>query len=80
MKKTYIAPSMEVELFELDTSIASNCATVVSNGPAMGSHDQCEDYDDPFGISTMSLHNVTFYEDTNCDCYTTGGNTGYWNS
>lgn len=86
MKKLYIKPSVEVDIYSLDTSIASNCGIVVHNGPAMENHEQCSDYGDPFagaGASIMSnepVHNVQFYEDTNCDCYTSGGDYGYWMS
>lgn len=85
MKKVYEAPLLEVEAYELDASIASHCGIVVSNGPALGEHVQCDDYKDPFATSagTYSLkkaYNVQFYEDTNCDCYTTGGDYGYWTS
>ncbi|MGM9630813.1 hypothetical protein [Butyricicoccus sp.] len=86
MKKKYEAPALEMEVYELDASIASHCGIVVSNGPAEGNHEQCEDYHDPFATSTYSAqkaagpYNVQFYEDTNCDCYTTGGDYGYWTS
>ena len=83
MKKTYVAPNLEIERYELDASIASHCGIVVSNGPALGAHEPCQDYKDPFAASSASYalpHNVQFYEDTNCDCYTTGGDYGYWTS
>lgn len=85
MKKIYKAPVVEIEKYELDVNIASHCGIVVSNGPALGSHDQCSDYKDPFGGMSISAlsdgpYNVQFYEDTNCDCYTTGGDYGYWTS
>lgn len=84
MKKPYVKPALEFERYELDANIASNCGIVVSNGPAMGNHGQCDDYSDPFGSASYdarsAVHNVQFYEDTNCDCYTTGGDYGYWTS
>jgi len=84
MKKVYQKPCMEKELYALDASIASNCAIVVSNGPAMETHTQCSDYKQPFaqpGIQTYGgPYNVAFYEDTNCSCYTTGSDNGYWTS
>ncbi len=85
MKKRYEAPLLEVERYELDANIANNCEIIVTNGPAIGDHQLCEDYPDPFGAATYSLnreaiHNVQFYEDTNCDCYTTGSDYGYWTS
>lgn len=87
LKKVYEAPMLEIEEYCLDTSIASNCATVVHNGPAMGSHSQCDDYvnvnpfpdDDEISLASEP-RNVSFYEDTACDCYTTGGNGSYWTS
>lgn len=81
MKKAYIAPELSTEVYELNSSIAANCENVVTNGPALGNHTLCEDYDSPFAISTYSeSKNVDFYEDTNCDCYTSSGDTGYWTS
>lgn len=89
MKKLYIKPSVEVDIYSLDTSIASasHCGIVVSNGPELGNHKLCDDYKDkdPFGGANASImsstpKNVQFYEDTNCDCYTTGGDYGYWTS
>ena len=84
MKKKYVKPEIRFESYTLSESIASNCAIVVSNGPAMGGHEQCDDYDDPFAMSneamTASLYNVQFYEDTNCDCYYSSSDTGYWMS
>lgn len=88
MKRSYVAPTLEVELYQLDQAIASNCGTVVHNGPSVPELgiSQCEDFVDPFsvvpgGMNVMSLpHNVQFYENTNCDCYTTGGDYGYWQS
>lgn len=85
MKKRYEAPLLEVERYELNANIASNCGIVVTNGPEIGNHKPCDDYEDVFGAATMSLdseavYNVQFYEDTNCDCYTTGSDYGYWTS
>ena len=84
LRKAYAKPVIEIEEYALDASIASNCAIVVSNGPALGDHPQCDDYEDPFAISTFSLtggvYNVQFYEDTNCDCYYSSSDSGYWMS
>ena len=83
-KKKYTAPQIEFEYYKLDANIASNCAIVVSNGPQLGKHEQCSDYEDVFGMysSTYSLrgnYNVHFYEDTNCECYNSSV-FGYWTS
>ena len=40
MKKTYETPKAEVERYQLDASIASNCETVVHNGPQMNGYSQ----------------------------------------
>ena len=87
MKKAYSKPLLEIEAYTLSASIASHCGIVVSNGPAMGTHEQCKDYHDPFQTVIPpensilgGPYNVKFYEDTNCDCYTTGGDYGYWTS
>lgn len=83
MKKTYKKPMVEIEVYTLDASIASNCTLVVSNGPEEGIHKQCEDYEPTFPDIEMFAngpHNVSFYEDTQCDCYTSGGNGSYWTS
>ena len=72
MKKTYETPKAEVERYQLDASIASNCETVVHNGPQM--NDPFETYS-----AARSVHNVQFYSEDTCDCYTTAGG-GYWTS
>lgn len=75
MKKVYQKPCMEMELYALDASIASNCRTVINSGPEHNGQDMCSDYRDLMGINSYNLysnpHNVNFYEDPNCDCYTT---------
>ena len=62
MKKTYETPKAEVERYQLDASIASNCETVVHNGPQMNGYSQCSDYIDPFETysAARSVHNVQF--------------------
>ncbi|MCD7801308.1 MAG: hypothetical protein LUH09_00075 [Clostridiales bacterium] len=83
MKRPYVAPQLEVEVYELSTSIASNCDVVVYNGPAMwwGSGDNdhhheasaCKSYIDIVGDEdAASDYNVNFYDSGCCDCYTTG--------
>lgn len=86
MKKTYVAPDLEIERYELDASIASNCATVVTMGDYGGGAGEpaCDDYlalVDKSDSSTWSLrpYNVSFWENT-CDCYTTAGGAGYFTS
>ena len=88
MKRTYVAPTLEVELYQLDQAIASNCHIIVDSGPAIASHKACDYFieTDPFslapgGMGVMSRpHNVEFYDDGTCDCYYTGGDGKYWTS
>lgn len=83
MKKKYITPKLDAEIYQLSESIASNCDSVVKPGPEMGSHSECEGYVDPFEVqlarAAAPKYNVQFYEDTNCDCYTTS-DKGAWTS
>lgn len=58
MKKTYETPKAEVERYQLDASIASNCETVVHNGPQMNGYSQCSDYIDPFETGHTVLQEV----------------------
>ncbi|MCD7881418.1 MAG: hypothetical protein LUG47_07135 [Clostridiales bacterium] len=85
MKRPYVAPQLEVEMYLLSTSIASNCVTVVYNGPVMetaGYYTACKSYldtldeDEPMPTSE---YNVNFYDSSCCDCYTTGSGN-YWAS
>lgn len=91
MKKKYMAPAFELELYKLDKSIASNCQTVVNSGPEAPGHEVCSDFEDMFTLgffgdaSLQNIYNIQFYDDapgtgTACDCYTTGGNNQYWQS
>lgn len=84
MKKKYEAPTLETEIFELDAKIASNCDTVVNNGPKIGDQGPCQEFISPYSLrrsaETEPVYNVNFYDDVVCDCYTTGGNGQYWTS
>lgn len=88
MKKVYEAPTLEIELYELNASIASNCAVVVTMGDYGGNDSKgekaCDDYLEMVGLPTTSsyslrAHNVNFWENT-CDCYTTAGGAGFFTS
>lgn len=88
MKKVYSKPLLEIEAYTLDASIAANCAFKINNGPEAPGHTGCDDFVDIFGTLNVQPSyglmskpkNITFYLDTNCDCYTTGGDYGYWTS
>ncbi len=88
MKKKYQAPVVLIETYELNQSIANNCAVIVNNGPADLTHEQCSKYEDIWGglslrepefVTQQETKNIQFYEDSNCDCYTTGYGS-YWTS
>lgn len=85
MKKVYEAPTLEIELYELDASIASNCTVVVTMGDYGGDlsngEEACKDYLEMVGLPTTyaRAHNVNFWENT-CDCYTTAGGVGFFTS
>lgn len=86
MRKVYEAPALEIELYMLNANIASNCHVVTNPGPQMEEHTICDGFIDPTMIGEPSLdvnappYNVNYYEDTYCDCYTTGGDKGWWQS
>lgn len=86
MKKVYEAPALEMEVYQLDANIASNCAVVVTMGGYGGGEGEppCNDYLEMVGLPTTSSyslrpHNVNFWE-SNCDCYTTAGGLGFFTS
>lgn len=83
MKKVYVTPYVEFERYELDANIASNCALVVTNGPAVNDQPACEEFDEQWGEFAMyrnGNHNINFYQETNCDCYYSASESGYWTS
>lgn len=85
MKLTYIAPDIEVERYELNTSIAGNCTNVVSQGPEIGDHKACDEYDDniwgdEFAISTFAARQTSFYDDGTCECYYSSSGEGLFTS
>lgn len=86
MKKVYESPRVEIETYELDASIASNCTIVVTMGDYGGGEGEpvCDDYLSEVGKNSRSrtstyAYNVNFWENT-CDCYTTAGGAGFFTS
>ncbi|MCD8382725.1 MAG: hypothetical protein LUC30_07415 [Clostridiales bacterium] len=82
MKKAYIAPALEVELFQLNTAIASGCTTTVDFGPDPSQNDggkTCEYFGDPFAVSAAADGPIVFYESdsSTCDCYYSSGDMNY---
>lgn len=93
MKKIYSKPMIEIDAFELTTSLAASCSNQVDFGPGIpGSSDkryqQCDDFKGSGflsiipGVSVNSAGNTPFYADgsANCDCYYTSGGMGYFMS
>ena len=83
MKKVYEVPTLEIELYELDANIASNCSTTVEMGPeGPGAEKVCKDYYDetgePYPNSTnwsLRQKNINFRTGDSCDCYTSASGT-----
>lgn len=83
MKRVYEAPIMEIELYELDTNIASNCGDVVNMGPeGPGAEDVCKDYydkaEEPYPESatwSRAAHNIDFWTEESCSCYYSASGT-----
>ena len=83
MKKVYEAPEAEIELYELDASIAATCAWRLHLGPGYGDHTACDEFkdseDDIFTKSAMAGA-PSFYDDNTCSCYYSAGGESYFTS
>lgn len=86
MKKTYESPRIEIEVYELNANIASNCTVIVTMGDYGGGVGEpaCNDYlemvgQPPVGAAATYAYNINFWEHT-CDCYTTAGGAGFFTS
>ena len=89
MKRAYVKPQAEIEVYKLDAAIALNCGNPVSIGPESFTKDPCAEFDKGFGgwslrstLDPVPPGNTPFYDDgdANCDCYYTSGNMGYFTS
>lgn len=85
MKKTYSKPLIEIEVYELNSEIASNCGTTVSLGPEAPGKTTCDEFKDAFDVFSISMYSTggtPFYEDgaANCDCYYSSGGGIYFTS
>lgn len=87
MKKAYSKPSIEIEVYELSASIASNCGDTVSLGPEAPGYEICDEFKDAFDVVTTygllrTEKRTPFYSDgaANCDCYYSSGGAGYFTS
>lgn len=85
MKKIYVKPAIEIELYELDSNIASNCVTIRDFGPGnpITGDGVCDGFPSWGLMSTMST-NTSFYQPgdayATCDCYYTAGGESYFTS
>ena len=93
MKKIYSKPLIEIEDYELNASIASNCGSVITLGPEGIGVDEgsvCQEFKDGYevhsvipGLGIQSTANGTpFYEDgsAKCNCYYSSGDGLYFMS
>ena len=84
MRKVYVKPVIEVELYQLESNIAS-CIQKVSWGPDATLNEQygyenavCSEYLDAFDVaaaSDSSGYYQNWYVDNGCSCYLSSGNT-----
>lgn len=72
MKKTYKSPMLEIERYELNSSIALNCDEIINLYI-----ETCTDIMD-MNISLFAIENPAT-PDAKCDCYVTA-ESGYWTS
>lgn len=88
MKKVYMKPYIEVEVYALDAAIAANCGQIVSMGPEAPGYKTCDEFKDAFemfvlnpSISTFSTEKP-FYADgsAGCTCYHTSADSSYFTS
>lgn len=85
MKKIYTKPRVEIEVYELNTDIASNCGDTVSLGPEAPGKITCEEFKDAFEVFNLGARaagGTPFYSDgaANCDCYYSSGGGNYFTS
>ena len=85
MKKAYSKPLLEIEVYELNTNIASNCGVEVSLGPEAPGKDVCDEFKDAFEVFSLEPRvagGTPFYDDgaAHCDCYYSSGGGLYFTS
>ena len=88
MRKTYMKPMAEIEVYKLDAAIATNCGETVSLGPEAPGHTTCDEFKDAFEVYSLpgnaraAAAGTPFYADgtANCDCYYSSGGGSYFTS
>lgn len=85
LKRKYVRPQIEVEMFQLAQSVAS-CATKVLFGP-QGETTACGNWGfvDPFSVGPVKKASTgmiyPFYENSSCECYYSAPrDSGYFSS
>ena len=53
MKKEYMKPYVEVEVYELDAAIAANCGQVISLGPEAPGKEICKEFEGAFDVISL---------------------------
>ena len=83
MKKVYVAPTIEIERYELNSRIAASCDSVVTMGPGDDAHITCSEFEDAWETAMFAL-DKSFYNDgigtSNCTCYYSAAGEGYYTS
>lgn len=84
MKKEYIKPYVEVEVYMLDAAIALNCSPVVNLGPEAPGKTTCDYFKDAFATASVSTFSIEkpFYADNSagCNCYYSSADSTYFTS
>ena len=88
MKKEYMKPQLEIEIYQLNAAIAANCTNVITLGPEAPGKVTCDEFKTGYGDETtpwgLLREAVTpFYNDgslAKCDCYYSSGGNGYFTS
>lgn len=81
MKKEYLKPTIEVETYTLDASIAANCRTIISMGPGdpFTGKEVCDEFGGSMGNFSINTTPGSFYQNS-CACYYSAGGQGYFTS
>lgn len=86
MKKAYVKPVLELEMYTLNADIAGNCGNKVTLGPGIvQSNGQiqsiCDEFNDPWAMA-LSVDTSFYDENTGsaCTCYYSAGGEGYFTS
>lgn len=90
MKKVYTSPMIEIECYDLSSSIAAACQSKPEFGPGVPGDpnlNACAGFieipDIGFDSIGNSIQSQSFYNGTDgpaCDCYYTAGGEGYFSS